>query len=146
MDGPHKESPLEPASPPRKNRLKEQTSMNTRQPMFLICILLLAASATHLLAQGDRGVITGTVRDASGAVVPAGVVTAIQKSTNTTYKTTTSTAGDFTIPSLPVGSYSVTVEKQGFKTHITGNVVINPGETVRVDVTLEVGQTQQSVE
>jgi hypothetical protein len=58
-------------------------------------------------------VITGTVTDASGAIVPGAAITVIQKETNTSFKTTTSTAGDF---------------------------------AVRVDVSLQVGQTQQSVE
>ena len=120
--------------------------MGTKQRMFVSLIALMVASALQLLAQGDRGVITGTVMDTTRAVVPGAAVTAIQTSTNTTYKTVTSAAGDFTIPSVPVGNYLLRVEKQSFKVHITGNVVVNPGETVRVDVSLEVGQTQQSVE
>ena len=55
------------------------------------------------MAQTDRGVITGTVKDASGAVVPGAQVTAIQASTNASFKTNTTTSGDFTVPSLPVG-------------------------------------------
>ena len=120
--------------------------MRTKRELLVRLTLLALVFAIQLLAQGDRGTITGTVRDASGAVVPGAPVTAIQRNTNASYKTTTSTAGDFTVPSLPVGTYQVRVEKQGFKTHITGNVVITPGDTVRVDVPLEVGQAQQSVE
>jgi len=120
--------------------------MRTKRELLVRLTLLAVVFAIHLLAQGDRGEVTGTVRDATGAVVPGAQVTAVQRNTNASYKTTTSTAGDFTVPSLPVGTYQVKVERQGFKTHITGNVVITPGETVRVDVSLEVGQTQQSVE
>ena len=87
--------------------------------------------------------ITGTVTDASGANVPGAAITVIRKDTNTSFKTTTSTAGDFTVPSLPVGSYRVRTERPGFKTDITDNVVVVAGGTVRVDVILQVGQTQQ---
>ena len=70
------------------------------------------------LAQTDRGVITGTVKDTSGAVVPNAQITATELGTNATYKTRTTTSGDFTVPSLPVGSYQVRVENTGFKTHL----------------------------
>jgi hypothetical protein len=109
-------------------------------------ILLAALSAVTLLGQGDRGVITGTVTDATGATIPGAVITVVQKGTNTSFKTTTSTSGDFTVPSLPVGSYQVRTERPSFKTNITDSVVVVAGGSVRMDVTLEVGQTQQSVE
>jgi hypothetical protein len=113
---------------------------------FVRVILLAAVAAIQLSGQGDRGEITGTVTDATGAVVPGAQITAIQTSTNVAYKTTTSTAGDFTVPSLPVGGYQLRVEAPGFKTHITANVVLTPGSTVRADVKLEIGTAQQSVE
>jgi hypothetical protein len=50
------------------------------------------------------------------------------------------------VPSLPVGGYQLRVEARGFKTHITANVVLTPGSTVRADVKLEIGTAQQSVE
>ena len=118
----------------------------TSEALSVRLILLAGVMASQLLGQGDRGVITGTVTDASGAVVPGAAITVIQKGTNTSFKSTTSTAGDFTVPSLPVGSYQVRTEKPSFKTNITENVVVAAGDTVRVDVTLQVGQTQQSVE
>jgi len=120
--------------------------MATKRELLVRVILLAAVFAMSLLAQGDRGEITGSVVDPSGAVVPGAHITVIQKSTNSTYKTTTSTAGDFTVPSLPVGIYVVKVERDGFKTELTENVEITPGGTVRTDVKLQVGQTQQSVE
>ncbi|MGO9261852.1 MAG: TonB-dependent receptor domain-containing protein [Bryobacteraceae bacterium] len=120
--------------------------MRTEQRMFLSLILLMAASATQLLAQGDRGVITGTVTDPSGAVVPGAQITATQSSTNVSYRVKTSSAGDYTVPALPIGNYQLRVEVQGFKTHLTDNVVVSPGSEVRVDVKLDVGTSQQSVE
>ena len=110
------------------------------------CVLSCVCAMASLLAQTDRGVITGTVKDTSGAVVPGAQVTALQTSTNASFKTKTTTSGDFTVPSLPVGTYQVRVEITGFKTHLANNVVVAAGATVPLDITLELGATQQTVE
>ena len=96
-----------------------------RKLQFLVVLCLCAVST--LLAQTDRGVITGTVKDASGAVVPGAQVTAIQTSTNASYTTKTTTSGDFTVPSLPVGNYRVRVENTGFKTYLANDVAVAAG-------------------
>lgn len=110
------------------------------------CVLIGVCALAGLLAQTDRGVITGTVKDASGAVVPGAQITATQTSTNAAFKTKTTSSGDFTVPSLPVGTYQVRVENTGFKTRIENNVVVAAGSTVPMDMTLELGTTQQTVE
>lgn len=117
--------------------------MKTR--LYVIAALLALTSA-GLRAQGDRGIITGTVKDASGAVVPGAQVTATHLDTNTNYKARTTAAGDFTVPELPVGNYRVRVENAGFKTHVSDNVEVSPGATVRLDMAMEVGTAQQTVE
>jgi hypothetical protein len=58
------------------------------------------------LAQTFRGGISGTVTDQSGAVVPGAQVTAVETATNTTYKTVSSSAGEFAFANLPLGSYN----------------------------------------
>jgi outer membrane receptor protein involved in Fe transport len=114
---------------------------------WLVCVLcLLFTAGISSFAQTDRGVITGTVRDATGAVVPGAQVTATHTATNTGFKTNTTSSGDFTAPSLPVGAYQVKVESSGFRTHIRESVVLTAGSTARVDVQLEVGASQQTVE
>src|SRR3954465_15150477 len=95
--------------------------------------VLFALTATGLHAQGDRGIITGAVKDASGAAMPNAVVTAVHLATNTSYKPATTASGDFTAPALPVGSYSVRVERTGFKTQVVNNVAVAAGSTVRLD-------------
>ena len=120
--------------------------MRSRRGKAFVRLTLLTAVLVMRPGQGDRGVLTGTVRDATGAVVQGAQVTAIHQDTNTTYRATSSTAGDFTVPSLPVGTYEVRVESLGFKTHVRGNVLLTAGGTVRVDVALELGTTQQTVE
>ena len=111
-----------------------------------IIAALLALTSTGLRAQGDRGIITGTVKDASGAVIPGAQVTAVHLDTNTNFKAITSASGDFTVPDLLVGNYRVRVENSGFKTHVSDNVQVSPGATVRLDLAMEVGTSQQTVE
>jgi hypothetical protein len=120
--------------------------MKTKLSLLGRLTLLAVLSMMPLLSQGDRGEITGTVTDASGAVVPNAYITVIQKSTNSSYKVETSSTGDFTMPALALGAYQVKVEKEGFKTHITDDLAVAPGGTTRVDVVLEVGRATQSVE
>src|SRR5258707_293965 len=113
-----------------------------------ICVMLtvLVLTATGLRAQGDRGIITGTVKDATGAVVPGAGVTAIHLATKASYKASTTASGDFTVPALPVGNYEVRVENTGFKTQVATGIVVAAGATVRLDVALELGATQQTIE
>src|SRR5262249_36284354 len=113
-----------------------------------ICLfgVLLAFTTAGLRAQGDRGIITGTVKDPSGAAMPNAMVTATHLVTNTKYKTSTTASGDFTVPALPVGDYSVRVENTGFNTQVQNNVAVAARATARVDVVMEVGTTQQTIE
>ena len=99
-----------------------------------------------LLAQTDRGTISGTVTDSSGAAVPDAKVTAIHVATNTTSTTVSTSSGDFTIPSLPVGEYNLRVERDGFKSSVTTAITITPGSTARVTATLAVGAVSESVQ
>jgi hypothetical protein len=114
--------------------------------MFLSLSLLAAGSVSGLLAQGDRGVITGTVTDATGAIVPGAQIAIVEASTNSSYKTASSTAGDYTVPNLPVGAYQVKVDVQGFKSFVADRVMVNPGGETRLDIKLEIGTAQQTVE
>ena len=116
--------------------------------MKKICVMLsvLVLTAAGLLAQGDRGIITGTVKDSTGAVVPGVRVTAIHVATKTSYTASTTASGDFTVPALPVGNYQMRVENTGFKTEVVNDIVVAAGATVRLDVALELGATQQTVE
>jgi hypothetical protein len=113
---------------------------SVRSPLVL---LLMAVCA---FAQADRAVITGTVKDTTGAVVPGAMVTATHVDTKTDYKTKTTASGNFTVPSLPVGTYQVKVESPGFTTHVREKVLLIGGGVVRLDVQLDVGATQQTVQ
>src|SRR5438093_11225812 len=66
------------------------------------------------LAQSDRGTITGTVMDASGAVVPGASVSVKNTETIAKYETVTTPTGNYTLPQLPAGLYELTVSAAGF--------------------------------
>ena len=78
--------------------------------------LLLCLSGVVLYAQSERGTITGSVHDSSGAVVPNAKVTIVSQATNVSLPLVTNDAGDYTAPSLQAGKYAVRVTKEGFKT------------------------------
>ena len=113
------------------------------RPSRLAVVSLLCAAG--VLAQSDRGTITGTVSDSAGAVVPNAAVVAANAETGVLSKTVTTSTGNYTIPSLPAGRYDLTVEVTGFKKYIQRGINVQVAETVRVDVGLEVGTASESV-
>jgi len=107
-------------------------------------VLILAASVS--LAQMNTGSLSGTITDANGAIVPAAKVTARNIAAGQDYQTLSTEAGLYVFASLPVGAYSVTFEKTGFKKLNRGNIEIRVAQRQTLDVALEVGDVQQTVE
>ncbi len=106
------------------------------------CFVVLAAS---LFAQNDRGTITGEVKDPAGSVVPNATVVAANMGTGAESKSTTTSTGNYTIPSLTAGMYTLTVEAPGFKRFRQQNIEVQVAVTNRIDVSLEVGATTDTV-
>ncbi|HXA51447.1 MAG TPA: carboxypeptidase regulatory-like domain-containing protein, partial [Candidatus Acidoferrum sp.] len=109
----------------------------------LSAVLLCALSC---LAQTSTSEISGTVRDASGAVIPGATVTLTSESTGVVQKQTTTEAGVYAFPAIPVGSYQLRVEAAGFKTLNKANNVVQVNTPLSVDVAMEVGSASESVE
>jgi hypothetical protein len=107
-----------------------------------LSLILLAPS----FAQSDRGTITGTVMDATAAIVPDAKIIVLNSGTGVRQETVTTATGNYTLAALPAGAYTLTVERAGFKTYQQTNIAIQVAVTTRVDVTLSVGQTSESVE
>jgi hypothetical protein len=108
--------------------------------------ILVVSFVTLTFGQSERGTITGVVLDASGAVVPTATVTVTNPETNVTFHATSNAAGEYTIPSLQPGSYTVRAEKQGFRATEEKGLTVNAAITVRADLRLEVGSSTQVVE
>ncbi|MCC6291609.1 MAG: carboxypeptidase regulatory-like domain-containing protein, partial [Bryobacterales bacterium] len=90
--------------------------------------------------------LVGVVKDASGAFVPNADVTVTNEGTAIDTKTKTDDSGNYVVPGLPNGLYTVRLEAAGFKTNIVKGVTLLPSRTIRQDITLEVGTVQQAVE
>lgn len=93
----------------------------------------------------DTASITGTVRDASGAVVPRAEVKVVSSSIGLTRVATTNADGAYLAPGLPAGTYDLSVTALGFKVFQAKQIVVQVAEKARVDVTLQVGQVNETV-
>ncbi len=109
-------------------------------------LAFLLATAGALKAQTATGQITGVVTDTTEAVMPDVRVTATNELTRATRETTTTTAGNYTFPFLPVGVYSVTAEIEGFRVAKRSDIRLNVDQIVRIDLQLEVGAVTETVE
>jgi hypothetical protein len=108
----------------------------------LVVGLLLVGTAA---AQTITGSISGIVKDSSGAVVPGVKVVVTDKATNVSVNTDTNGAGVYVASFLQPSTYRVTFTKEGFKSDVEENVPLVLNQEARVDVTLVVGSTTQSV-
>ena len=108
------------------------------------CILYLmspAAAWPQATAQ-----ISGTIRDASGAVLPGVQVTATQAETGVARSTITNETGFYVLPSLPLGPYRMEASLTGFRTFAQTGLVLQVASSPVIDVKMEVGQVSQAVE
>jgi hypothetical protein len=110
-----------------------------------VCLSLLSSSP--LLAQrSDRGIIGGVVTDAQGAALPSASVIVKNEATGVETTLQTNNAGAYTTNPLVLGPYSVTVNLTGFKKAVTSGINLRPGDVIRHDVTLQIGEVAESVE
>jgi hypothetical protein len=109
----------------------------------LAVFALLAATASF--AQEFRGTFSGLIKDAQGTAVARAKIVAIEKGTGNKSETVSSATGEYTIPFLAPGEYSITAEMAGFKTSKRDGLTLSIGEHPVVDIQLEVGASSQSV-
>jgi hypothetical protein len=109
-------------------------------------VVTLAMLSTMLSAQTYQGRILGSVTDASGAVVSGAKVTITNIGTNVPRSLTTNDAGEYNAPSLEPGKYVITVEAAGFRKTEQKNVELEVAKSVRIDVQLVAGATEEVVE
>ena len=115
-------------------------------PATLRYCFLAALSLVPAAAQISTGTFVGVVEDASGAVVPNAQVTVSQTATGDTRKTVTTAGGDFNLPFLQVGPYTVSASANGFKTKTLSGITLRVDQTINLRITLEVGATNETVE
>ena len=98
------------------------------------------------MSQIRSSTITGIVTDVSGALVPNATVMVRNELTNITHQSKTNGAGEYTVPYLPEGRYSVTFTAEGFQTYVKAGIVLETATTMRVDAALVIGTVSTTVE
>jgi hypothetical protein len=105
-------------------------------------VLLLVSAA---FAQTDRGTITGTVLDPTGAVIAGAAIEAKNAATSETYNVATTGTGNYTLANLPAGAYDLSVNASGFKKYVRPGVTVQVAESTRIDATLQIGAASDTV-
>jgi hypothetical protein len=112
----------------------------------LASLLFLAASFQIPAQVSSAGTIAGLVADSSGAMIPQTAISAVLLQTNAQWKTTTDETGNYIFPNLPVGTYTLTAEKIGFGKQQVNSIVLNAGDHLRTNFTLQPGTVSSTVE
>ncbi|HLH00785.1 MAG TPA: carboxypeptidase regulatory-like domain-containing protein [Bryobacteraceae bacterium] len=107
--------------------------------------VFLLTSSLYGQAPVGGATLNGTVTDPSGAAVAGAKVTAENLATGLTRSTTTTAAGLYNFPDLPVGTYDLTVEQSGFKSVKRTGITLAVGAVATLDIPLELGATQETI-
>jgi hypothetical protein len=121
-----------------------------RGVLFHSALCVCALAALGLLtppcnAQLLQGTIDGNITDATQAAVGGATIGVTNLATTLTRQTVTNSLGDYTLPTLPPGAYSLTVKANGFSTYSQTGIAVNANEVTRVNIALSVGQVNQDV-
>lgn len=119
--------------------------MRIRVSLLVCLFILLFAGARPAAAQTDRAVLEGTVTDRSGGIVPEADVKVTETDTGISQERESNGHGYYFFPGLAVGTYSVSVSKDGFDTRVVRAVVLRVGEEHTLDVRLRVGSVAERV-
>ncbi|MDP9267361.1 MAG: TonB-dependent receptor [Acidobacteriota bacterium] len=109
-------------------------------------LVIVVLGVGFAMAQTFRGEITGTVTDSTGASVSGADVKATQRDTGLERTTVTDSGGDYNLPELPLGEYTVTITKAGFKTQTIKGVQVSVANAPRVNAQLSPGEVSQAIE
>src|SRR5579864_72007 len=112
---------------------------------FRFVLLLASVMSLSLLAVGQQATIVGTVTDPSGATLPGVTITVTNLDSSAVKKIQTNEAGQYVVPDLNIGHYSIKAESSGFKTAEQTNVALQVGDRDRIDFTMQVGGAQETV-
>ncbi|MBL8203396.1 MAG: carboxypeptidase regulatory-like domain-containing protein [Blastocatellia bacterium] len=114
-----------------------------RAVIIAFCGMVVAVAA---YAQGTTSRVTGVIADKAGAVIPGATVTLTNEGTNVSFTTQSTDSGTYVFEAIQVGSYTITVELNGFKKYVAKNNVLTIGVPLTVNIAMEVGATAEQVE
>ena len=119
--------------------------MKKRSGLLFGVLVMSLWLATAVFGQTGTSRITGTVTDPTGAVVPNARVVIKNEATGVSFTAVTSSTGSYSFDSLPVGSYEVRVEAQGFRTFASAANILTVGSPLVVDVAMQIGAASEVV-
>jgi hypothetical protein len=118
----------------------------TQLQMVVLMLVLPLALCGVAFGQEITGNLTGTVKDSTGAIVKGATVTITDSQKNSVVRNmTTNDDGDFAVPNLGVGTYTVTVEATNFKKTVQNDIKIDVGQRRTIEVVLEAGNISETV-
>jgi hypothetical protein len=122
--------------------------LNQRLVLAVFCLfaVICIGSPSTMGQASATGTVSGTVTDTSGAAVPGATVSLIDAATASARNVTTSDTGAYVIPYVNPGTFNIKVSKQGFKTTVVTNQVVEIGRQLSVNAVLEIGSVSQTVE
>jgi outer membrane receptor protein involved in Fe transport len=113
---------------------------------MLRTILVLIAAVSGSFAQETTATLVGTATDTSGAVLPNVAIKATNLATNASRETASDASGNYSIPFLPAGDYTITATLTGFQAQKIDRITLQVQQSARVDFKLQVGNVNESVE
>ena len=126
--------------------MKRRTELSSTMRLCALIVGALLFGASLLHAQVDTGSISGTVTDASGAVLKGAAVTLTNEGTGAELTTTTGDSGNYTFSPVRIGNYTVSASSAGFQKTTQRNLTVNVGANVLANFTLKPGAVSETVE
>jgi hypothetical protein len=111
--------------------------------MRVVALVLLIAFIS--MAQSNQGSISGVITDAQGALIPSAKVSATSAATDVRTDTVTNDAGFYSIPNLPIGAYTVTAEREGFRRSVRDGITLTTGQSLELNIRMELGAVSETV-
>ena len=108
-------------------------------------LAFLGIVAPMAFGQGANATITGTISDPSGLAIAGATVQATNTQTGAVYSAASTTTGNYAVPNLPIGTYTLSATAPGFKTYTHSNLTLNATQVLREDIPLQVGTATESV-
>ncbi len=126
-------------------RLRNMKKLASTAIFLILAALAFPFISPPVMAQATTGGLRGSVTDQQGAVIPAADVTAKNNATGVETKTKTNGEGIYTFPTLLPGTYTLTIEKEGFKKGEFQEVVVQVGKDITIDAVLQAGARTETV-
>jgi hypothetical protein len=108
-------------------------------------LLLILFAGSVAWAQSNQASMSGVVADEQGAVIPAAKVSAVNAATQLHTDTVTNGSGFYSLPNLPIGTYTLTVENPGFRRTVRDGMTLTTGQAMELNVRMELGQVSETV-